>query len=115
MKPDNDSSNPSAPILSVLGGVGRSVHRWRGWRSLVDGTTSQTLVSMSTVMVAISIPSTHSPALGDLVHRCAPRRIPHVLPGIVQVRIDVHRSVENHRACGRTVPNNRRRKGEVRA
>jgi hypothetical protein len=53
---------------------------------------------MSTVMVAISIPSTHSPA-----------------PGIVQVRVDVHGSVENHRACGRIVPNNRRRKGEVRA
>jgi hypothetical protein len=74
-----------------------------------------TLVSMSTVMVAISIPSTHSPAPGDLVHRCAPRRIPPVLPGIVQVRVDVHESVENHRACGRTVPNIRRRKGEVRA
>ena len=74
-----------------------------------------TLVSMSTVMVAISIPSTHSPAPGDLVHRCAPRCIPPVLLGIVQVRVNVHGSVENHRACGRTVPNNRRRKGEVRA
>jgi hypothetical protein len=74
-----------------------------------------TLVSISTAMVAISIPSTHSAAPGDLVHRCAPHRIPHALPGIVQVRVDVHGSVENHRACGRATASNRRRKGEVRA